>query len=124
MKVRMLHDYILVRPDKTPRVSNPKAVGYISDDGNQTQTGVIVALGPGEPAVKRVMFAGDEVIAVANAKEHDGQDQSVVVGPGYEIGDVVGFSKYTSDTTYIDGVKHLVLEPKDVQYIIEEDGDN
>ena len=95
MKVRPLHDRILVR-----RVAEEE----------KTKGGIII------PDTAKEKPAEGEVIAVGNGKANEkGEVRPLVV----KKGDRVLFGKYTGSDIKIDGVDHLLLREDDVLGVIE-----
>ena len=95
MKVRPLHDRILIR-----RVAEEE----------KTKGGIII------PDSAKEKPAEAEVIAVGNGKANDkGEVRPLTV----KKGDRVLFGKYTGNEIKIDGVDHLILREDDVLGVIE-----
>jgi chaperonin GroES len=95
MKVRPLHDRILVR-----RVAEEE----------KTKGGIII------PDSAKEKPAEGEVIAVGNGKSNDkGEVRPLTV----KKGDRILFGKYTGNDIKIDGVDHLILREDDVLGVIE-----
>jgi chaperonin GroES len=95
MKVRPLHDRILVR-----RVAEEE----------KTKGGIII------PDSAKEKPAEGEVIAVGNGKANDkGEVRPLAV----KKGDRILFGKYTGSDIKIDGVDHLILREDDVLGLIE-----
>ena len=95
MKVRPLHDRILVR-----RIAEEE----------KTKGGIII------PDSAKEKPAEAEVIAVGNGKANDkGEVRPLTV----KKGDRVLFGKYTGNEIKIDGVDHLILREDDVLGVIE-----
>jgi chaperonin GroES len=95
MKVRPLHDRILVR-----RIAEEE----------KTKGGIII------PDSAKEKPAEAEVIAVGNGKANDkGEVRPLTV----KKGDRVLFGKYTGNDIKIDGVDHLILREDDVLGVIE-----
>jgi chaperonin GroES len=95
MKVRPLHDRILVR-----RVAEEE----------KTKGGIII------PDTAKEKPAEGEVIAVGNGKANDkGEIRPLMV----KKGDRILFGKYTGSDIKIDGVDHLILREDDVLGLIE-----
>jgi chaperonin GroES len=95
MKVRPLHDRILVR-----RVAEEE----------KTKGGIII------PDSAKEKPAEGEVIAVGNGKANDkGEIRPLMV----KKGDRILFGKYTGSDIKIDGVDHLILREDDVLGLIE-----
>jgi chaperonin GroES len=95
MKVRPLHDRILVR-----RVAEEE----------KTKGGIII------PDTAKEKPAEGEVIAVGNGKANEkGEIRPLVI----KKGDRVLFGKYTGSDIKIDGVDHLILREDDVLGVIE-----
>ena len=95
MKVRPLHDRILVR-----RVAEEE----------KTKGGIII------PDSAKEKPAEGEVIAVGNGKANDkGEIRPLAV----KKGDRILFGKYTGSDIKIDGVDHLILREDDVLGLIE-----
>ena len=95
MKVRPLHDRILVR-----RVAEEE----------KTKGGIII------PDTAKEKPAEGEVIAVGNGKANDkGEVRPLAV----KKGDRILFGKYTGSDIKIDGVDHLILREDDVLGLIE-----
>ncbi len=95
MKVRPLHDRILVR-----RVAEEE----------KTKGGIII------PDSAKEKPAEAEVIAVGNGKANDkGEVRALIV----KKGDRILFGKYTGNDIKIDGVDHLILREDDVLGVIE-----
>jgi chaperonin GroES len=95
MKVRPLHDRILVR-----RVAEEE----------KTKGGIII------PDSAKEKPAEGEVIAVGNGKANDkGEVRPLMV----KKGDRILFGKYTGSDIKIDGVDHLILREDDVLGLIE-----
>jgi chaperonin GroES len=95
MKVRPLHDRILVR-----RVAEEE----------KTKGGIII------PDSAKEKPAEGEVIAVGNGKSNDkGEVRALTV----KKGDRILFGKYTGNDIKIDGVDHLILREDDVLGVIE-----
>ena len=95
MKVRPLHDRILVR-----RVAEEE----------KTKGGIII------PDSAKEKPAEGEVIAVGNGKANEkGEVRALTV----KKGDRILFGKYTGNDIKIDGVDHLILREDDVLGVIE-----
>ena len=95
MKVRPLHDRILVR-----RIAEEE----------KTKGGIII------PDSAKEKPAEAEVIAVGNGKANEkGEVRPLTV----KKGDRVLFGKYTGNDIKIDGVDHLILREDDVLGVIE-----
>jgi len=95
MKVRPLHDRILVR-----RIAEEE----------KTKGGIII------PDSAKEKPAEAEVIAVANGKANEkGEVRPLIV----KKGDRILFGKYTGNDIKIDGVDHLILREDDVLGVIE-----
>ena len=95
MKVRPLHDRILVR-----RVAEEE----------KTKGGIII------PDSAKEKPAEGEVIAVGNGKSNEkGEVRALTV----KKGDRILFGKYTGNDIKIDGVDHLILREDDVLGVIE-----
>jgi chaperonin GroES len=95
MKVRPLHDRILVR-----RIAEEE----------KTKGGIII------PDSAKEKPAEAEVIAVGNGKSNDkGEVRPLIV----KKGDRILFGKYTGNEIKIDGVDHLILREDDVLGVIE-----
>jgi chaperonin GroES len=95
MKVRPLHDRILVR-----RIAEEE----------KTKGGIII------PDSAKEKPAEAEVIAVGNGKANEkGEIRPLAV----KKGDRVLFGKYTGNDIKIDGVDHLILREDDVLGVIE-----
>jgi chaperonin GroES len=95
MKVRPLHDRILVR-----RVAEEE----------KTKGGIII------PDTAKEKPAEGEVIAVGAGKANDkGEIRALQV----KKGDRILFGKYTGNDIKIDGVDHLILREDDVLGVIE-----
>ena len=95
MKVRPLHDRILIR-----RVAEEE----------KTEGGIII------PDSAKEKPAEGEVIAVGNGKANEkGEVRPLTV----KKGDQILFGKYTGNDIKIDGVDHLILREDDVLGVIE-----
>jgi len=95
MKVRPLHDRILVR-----RIAEEE----------KTKGGIII------PDSAKEKPAEGEVIAVGNGKANEkGEVRPLTV----KKGDRILFGKYTGNDIKIDGVDHLILREDDVLGVIE-----
>ena len=95
MKVRPLHDRILVR-----RIVEEE----------KTKGGIII------PDSAKEKPAEAEVIAVGNGKANEkGEVRPLIV----KKGDRILFGKYTGNDIKIDGVDHLILREDDVLGVIE-----
>jgi len=95
MKVRPLHDRILIR-----RVAEEE----------KTKGGIII------PYSAKEKPAEGEVIAVGNGKANEkGEVRPLTV----KKGDRILFGKYTGNDIKIDGVDHLILREDDVLGVIE-----
>jgi chaperonin GroES len=95
MKVRPLHDRILIR-----RVAEEE----------KTKGGIII------PDSAKEKPAEGEVIAVGNGKANEkGEVRPLIV----KKGDRILFGKYTGNDIKIDGVDHLILREDDVLGVIE-----
>jgi chaperonin GroES len=95
MKVRPLHDRILIR-----RVAEEE----------KTKGGIII------PDSAKEKPAEGEVIAVGNGKANEkGEVRPLTV----KKGDRILFGKYTGNDIKIDGVDHLILREDDVLGVIE-----
>jgi chaperonin GroES len=95
MKVRPLHDRILVR-----RVAEEE----------KTKGGIII------PDTAKEKPAEGEVIAVGNGKPNDkGSVRALEV----KKGDRVLFGKYSGNEIKIDGVEHIILREEEVLGVIE-----
>jgi chaperonin GroES len=95
MKVRPLHDRILVR-----RIAEEE----------KTKGGIII------PDSAKEKPAEAEVIAVGNGKANEkGEIRPLTV----KKGDRVLFGKYTGNDIKIDGIDHLILREDDVLGVIE-----
>ena len=95
MKVRPLHDRILVR-----RVAEEE----------KTKGGIII------PDTAKEKPAEGEVVAVGNGKANE---KGAVRALDVKAGDRILFGKYSGNEIKVDGVEHLILREDEVLGVIE-----
>jgi chaperonin GroES len=96
MKIRPLHDRVIVKRKEEERKT---ASGIVIPDSASTEKpdmGTIIAVGPG----KR-------------------DDNGKLVAMGVNVGDSVLFGKYAGQTVKIDGEEVLVMREEDIMGVVE-----
>lgn len=97
MKVRPLHDRVLVRPFEEEEEKSKGGIIIPDTAKEKPQKGEVKAVGEG-----RILDSGQKVSMCVN------------------VGDKVIFGKYAGTEVNIDGEKYLVMREDDIYAIIEE----
>jgi chaperonin GroES len=96
MKLKPLHDHVIVKPVTADEVTKSGIVLPDTIDKDRPERGEVIAIGSGKLA-------------------SDGKRSPMSV----KVGDVVMFKKYSPDEVKIDGEKYLVISESDIMLVIE-----
>ena len=96
MKLKPLHDHVIVKPVTADEVTKSGIVLPDTIDKDRPERGEVIAIGSGKLA-------------------SDGKRAPMSV----KVGDVVMFKKYSPDEVKIDGDKFLVISESDIMLVIE-----
>ncbi|MDP2736689.1 MAG: co-chaperone GroES [bacterium] len=96
MKLKPLHDHVIVKP--------------ITED-EITKSGIVLP-----DTIDKEKPEKGEVIAVGEGKLLDNGQKAVM---GVKVGDKVMFKKYSPDEIKVDGVEYLIISESDILGILE-----